>query len=95
MQLLAILVLKHEYLQAMSIKDCLVKCQTLLFTACRQCNPLEELVCPEPSTPVVSSDLAKRILYIILKLLGAQGVALILGGMLVIKLSYGKLIFCC
>ena len=84
-----------------SIKDCLVLikvCQTLLFTACMQCNPLEELVCPEPPTLVVSGDLAKRILFIILKSLGAHGVALILGGMLLIlgciKLSFGKLIFC-
>ena len=63
-----------------------------------QCNPLEELVCPKPPTLVVSGDFAKKILFILLKSLGAHGVALILGGMLLIlgciKLSFGKLIFC-
>ena len=73
-------------------------CMSVLFTSCMQCSPLEGLVCPEPPTLVVSGDLAKRILFIILKSLGAHGVALLLGGMLLIlgciKLSFGKLIFC-
>lgn len=55
-------------------------------------------MCPEPPTLVISGDVAKRILFIILKSLGAHGVALLLGGMLLIlgciKLSFGKLIFC-
>ena len=63
-----------------------------------QCNPLEELVCPEPPTVVISGDMAKKIVFIILNTLGAHGVALIFGGMLLIlgciKLSFGKLIFC-
>ena len=55
-------------------------------------------MCPKPPTLVVSGDFAKKILFILLKSLGAHGVALILGGMLLIlgciKLSFGKLIFC-
>ena len=41
------------------------------------CNPLEELVCPELPTFVISGNMAKKIVFIILNTLGAHGVALI------------------
>jgi hypothetical protein len=62
------------------------------------CDPTEEIVCPDPPEVHINTDVTVEIALLILRTLGAHGIAVIVGGVFIIlgciKLSFGKILCC-